>query len=171
MTKETDIVGIKGFDADFKCRGFQFEVGQTYEHTGPVTVCESGFHAVSGHPFEVFRYYPPAGSRFAEVRQSGKIDRNDDDSKVASERITIDVELHLHEIAQRAVKWVLAQVTKASTSTCFEAASTSTGARAASTSTGDRAASTSTGARAASTSTGYQAASTSTGYQDASTIS
>ncbi|HEX5320596.1 MAG TPA: hypothetical protein VFW46_15640, partial [Stellaceae bacterium] len=66
-----------------------------------------GFHAISGHPLEVLRYYAPAKSRYAEVRQSGAPARHHgEDSKIASARITIGAEIHLHELAQRAVKWV-----------------------------------------------------------------
>ena len=29
-----EIVAYKGLDKDFRCRGFQYEVGQTYEAAG-----------------------------------------------------------------------------------------------------------------------------------------
>jgi hypothetical protein len=66
MSEEV-IQSIKGFNSDMTCRGFAFEPGATYTHAGEAVACKSGFHAVSGYPLEVLRYYPPAGSRFFHV--------------------------------------------------------------------------------------------------------
>ena len=86
---------IKGFDASLKCRDFQFEIGKTYEHTGRVAACYSGFHACDAkqHPFSVFDYYAPAGSRYADVVQSGDLARDGGDAKIASARITVEARL------------------------------------------------------------------------------
>ena len=146
---EAVINSIKGFDRDLKCRGFQFEIGKTYEHAGEVIVCKSGFHAIEGHPFDVFGHYPPAGSRYTEAQQSGALSRSDGDSKVASARITIGVELHLHGLIQRAVKWV------------FDGAKPEEGSQA----TGVQGAASSTGSQGAASSTGNYGAASSTGYQ------
>lgn len=86
MTKETtdtEITSVKGFNPDWTCRGFHFEIGQTYEHTGKVKACASGFHACE-YPLDVFGYYPPGTSRYAEVRQGGAIARHSADTKIAS---------------------------------------------------------------------------------------
>ena len=37
---EQEIVAFKAFDKDLKCRGFQYEIGSSYEHTGSVAICE-----------------------------------------------------------------------------------------------------------------------------------
>mgnify|MGYP006267288197 FL=1 len=36
--------GYKGFNPDWTCRDFKFEVGKTFEHKGDVSLCNSGFH-------------------------------------------------------------------------------------------------------------------------------
>jgi hypothetical protein len=112
MTKEkateaaAPIVAFKGFDKDLKCRGFQFEVGKTYRHDGPVRACASGFHACT-EPFDVWGYYGPVACRFAEVELSGKTATHDQDSKIAAAEITIKAELTLPQFIKRAVDRVI----------------------------------------------------------------
>ena len=96
----------KGFDKDLKCRDFQFEVGKTYTHTGPVVACRSGFHACE-NPWDVLSYYPFTGSRFCAVEQSGELQKHDDDSKIASASITIMAELKLPEFVKTCVGWLI----------------------------------------------------------------
>jgi hypothetical protein len=109
--QETVVTSFKGFDASFKCRGYQYEVGATYTHNGAVEPCESGFHACE-RPLDVLRYYPLLDdngkpNRFAVVEQSGTIKRHDEDSKVASATITVKVELSVGDFVKRAVQWVI----------------------------------------------------------------
>ena len=52
------IVSYKGFNQDWTCRDFQYELGKTYEHEGEVEACAGGFHACE-YPLHVFRYYKP----------------------------------------------------------------------------------------------------------------
>jgi len=106
------ITSIKGFDQDLKCRGYQFEVGKTYEHTGKVEQCASGFHAcpIEHHPLSVFEFYAPAGNRFFEVRQGGKTSNGG--TKLASATITIDFELTIGDLVKRAWDYVWSRATK-----------------------------------------------------------
>lgn len=68
------LIGYKGFDKNLQCRGFQFEVGQTYRHEGKVVACLSGFHVITAdNPLRAFAFYPPRqGARYAEVRYAGQ---------------------------------------------------------------------------------------------------
>lgn len=50
----------KGFDRNMKCRGFQYQEGETY-HEDTANLCNSGFHACE-MPLDVLRYYAPAES-------------------------------------------------------------------------------------------------------------
>ena len=38
------VKGYKGFNQDLTCRGFQYEIGKTYEYNGEIELCSSGFH-------------------------------------------------------------------------------------------------------------------------------
>ena len=167
---ETEIKAIKGFNLDWTCRGFQYEIGKTYTHDGPVVRCAvGGFHAVEGYPLEIFDYYPPGTSRYADVSLGGEIARDDSDSKVAAARITVHVEIQISEIIARAVKWVFERAIssgEAHTDEPHQAAS-STGDRGAASSTGDRGAASSTGYRGAASSTGDRGAASSTGNRGA----
>ena len=101
---EQKIKAYKAFDKDLSCRGFKYEVGKEYEETGYIKVCEKGFHACP-YPLDVFGYYPPAGSRFCEVEQSGKIDDSESD-KVCSSKIRIGAELDIRGLVKAAVSYV-----------------------------------------------------------------
>ena len=75
--KKKTVDAIKGFNTDLSCRDFQFEFGKTYTHEGDVVACRSGFHAIEGHPLEVFQYYAPAKSRYGRVSLSGSLERHE----------------------------------------------------------------------------------------------
>ncbi|EEA8798998.1 hypothetical protein AD830_002415 [Salmonella enterica subsp. enterica] len=110
MTKE--IVTFKGFNKDLKCRGFQFAIGETFHHDGKVEACGSGFHACEC-PFDVFSYYPPAESRYAETISFGITDSEEGgDTKIASSSITIKDELTLHQFIQRGIEWIWSKIDK-----------------------------------------------------------
>ena len=108
-TEATTTVGpiraYKAFDKNLQCRGFQFEVGQTYEHDGEVEACSSGFHACE-NPFDVWSYYP-LDSRYAVVELDGDVSRHGDDSKVAAARIIISAEFTLSQIITDGVAYLM----------------------------------------------------------------
>ncbi len=181
MTKE--IVTFKGFNKDLTCRDFQFAIGETFHHDGKVEACGSGFHACEC-PFDVFRYYPPAESRYAETISFGVTDHEErGDTKIASASITIKAELTLPQFIQRGIEWIWSKIDKsleqqimtgyqsAATNTGYQSAATNTGYRSAATNTGYRSAATNTGDQSAATNTGYRSAATNTGDQSAAEVS
>ncbi|WP_438360577.1 DUF7666 domain-containing protein, partial [Leyella stercorea] len=105
MANENKIIAYKGFDKDFKCRDFQYEVGKTYEMNGNIKCCNRGFHACES-PMEVFDHYDMLTSRFAAVEQSGKIDKRESSTKVCSSRIKIKAELKFADIINLGVEWL-----------------------------------------------------------------
>ncbi|EDX5817360.1 hypothetical protein CE831_004253 [Salmonella enterica subsp. enterica serovar Muenchen] len=170
MTKE--IVTFKGFNKDLKCRDFQFKIGKTFHHDGKVEACVSGFHACEC-PFDVFSYYPPAESRYAETISFGVIDREEiGDTKIASASITIKAELTLPQFIQRGIEWIWSKIDKSLEQQIMTgdwSAATNTGDWSAATNTGDWSAATNTGNWSAATNTGNQSAATNTGDWSAAT--
>ena len=116
--EEMTIQGFKGFDKDFKCQGFQFEVGKTHEHEGPIQLCPTKEQAAKGlggfhfceDPFDVWKYYPVldenAGSnRFALVEAEDVSKDRDGDSKRVANKLTIKLELSLKALVEAGVKF------------------------------------------------------------------
>ena len=99
------ITSYKAFDKNMKCRDFQYEVGKEYEMDGEIKCCNRGFHACKS-PMEVWDYYDMLNSRYAEVEQSGKIDKEGNSTKVCSSHIKIKAELKLADIIKVGVEWL-----------------------------------------------------------------
>ena len=93
---------IKGFDKDLKCRGFEFEVGETYE-TGAddseIELCsETVFHYCDSLA-KVHRFYsahPNESNRFCEIEVLGA--EVSDDEKCGSNAIKIVREIEGKEL-------------------------------------------------------------------------
>ena len=102
------IKAYKALDKDFKCRGFQFEVGMTYTNDKGVKVCDYGFHACK-NPADVLNYYDLVYSRFAEVELSGDISECDSDTKLAGSVIEIIREISAHDFTIEMVRYAVAQ--------------------------------------------------------------
>ena len=152
----------KGFDKDFKCIDFQFEVGKTYEIEGEIKCCEKGFHACE-NPLDIFNYYPPT-KIFAECESDGIIDKKEDDTKLASSKITINAEINLFKLCKIGVKYILNKVN------WKDNKESNTGYQSAAANTGNRSAATNTGYQSAAANTGYRSAATNTGYQSAAIV-
>ena len=175
------LVAYKGFDKNWQCRGFQFQIGKTYEHKGLVKRCTSGFHSCE-FPLHVFDHYPPGESVFAVVEASGSIDRETDgDTKLASAKLHIKAELKIPELVTAVIQWITDQCDpvkakhstgdqSASSATGFRSASSVTGFQSASSVTGDQSASSATGDQSASSATGFRSASSATGDRSASSV-
>ena len=174
------IKAYKGFNSALRCRGFQYEVGKTYEMDDDIRCCERGFHAC-GNPLEVLSYYPPSDSRYCEVEQGGIVSKDNDGSKAASSKIHISCEIGLKGIIEAGVKFILDKVNlgndkksntgnrSAATNTGYCSAATNTGNRSAATNTGDYSAATNAGDYSAATNTGDCSAATNTGDCSAAT--
>ena len=174
MSEENkEIIAYKGFKQDWTCRGYQYEVGKTYEHKGDVKACESGFHSCE-YPLDVFSYYAPCESKFAVVKAIGKISKDVDDSKIASAKITVEAEINIPEMVKKAVDWIKDKIdwdNAKETNAGDWSAATNTGDWSAATNTGNRSAATNTGNRSAATNTGDWSAATNTGDWSAAKVS
>ena len=128
-----------------KCRGFQYEIGGTYE-TDEAKICELGFHACE-NPFDVLQYYDPANSRFCLVDLDANGDTSND-SKRVGRKIHIEAEIGINDLISAGVKFILDHIRSDS------AREYNTGNYSAATNTGDRSAATNTGNCSAATNTG-----------------
>lgn len=90
--------GYKVFNSDWTCRGFQYEIGKTYEIDDYPILCERGFHFCT-NPADCFKYYNIWDDvKIAEVEALGDIREDDrliENSKCCTNKIKIVRELSL----------------------------------------------------------------------------
>ena len=164
---EEAVISYKGFDNAWKCRDFQYKVGKTFTHDGSVNACESGFHACE-YPLDVFEYYPPAGSRFAVVKQYGELSRHDGDSKVASKSISIMTEISISGLVEATIEYTSRRCKpidpkSPASATGDHGAASATGTQGAASATGDHGAASATGYKGAASATGKASVAAATG--------
>ena len=92
---------FKVFNSDWKCRDFQYVVGETYELSGELVICKNGFHACEKLS-DCFSYYSfDPSNKVAEVEFLGDVVGVDGD-KQATNKIKIVRELSWEEVLREA---------------------------------------------------------------------
>ncbi len=90
------IKGYKVFNPDWTCRGFQYEVGKTFEHNGDIEMCGAGFHFCRKLS-DCFGYYSfNSNNKVAEVEAVGLVETEGD--KSVTNKIRIVKELTWHDV-------------------------------------------------------------------------
>ena len=82
------MIGYKAFNKDLTCRGFQYEIGQTYSMDESPVPCKRGFHfceSISG----TYEYYDMTdNTRICKIEALGEV-QTDDDKKYCTNKIKI----------------------------------------------------------------------------------
>ena len=175
MKKKETIKGYKGFDKNLKCRGYQFERGKTFEEKEKPMCCNNGFHFCE-YPLDVFSYYAPSDSRFCEVEALGDIDKEEKNTKIATNKIKIGAELNFESLTKAAINFIYERVNKEETeetiknknnsiasNTGYSSVASNTGDRSVASNTGDRSVASNTGDSSVASNTGYSSVASNTG--------
>ena len=143
--------GFKGFDKDLKCRDKQYEIGKEFTEECVPNLCHNGLHFCE-FPLDVFSYYNPNFSRYAEVEATGEINgpEKDEDSKVCTNKLKICAEIGIPGIVSSAVEYVKEHIDVNKKQTVIEDSNKSSddteeGYQSAATNTGNRSAATTEG--------------------------
>ena len=109
LPKEFTVIrGFKGFNKCLVCRDFQYEENTEYVHNGEVEACESGFHFCE-NPFDVFNYYEPHKSEFAQVEGWGDIDNSEED-KIAVSHLSVKDKLSIQSLVDKGIDFTRKKV-------------------------------------------------------------
>lgn len=86
------IKGYKVFNPDWTCRGFQYKVGETFEHKGNIEMCGKGFHFCR-KASDCFEYYQfDSKNKVAEVEAVGLVETEGNKSVTDKIRIVREIE-------------------------------------------------------------------------------
>ena len=98
MNKEVGIRGYKVFNPDWTCRGFQYEVGKTFEDDVTPKCYSRGFHFCT-KASDCFSYYDfNPENKVAEVLALGMVDTESCDTKCCTNKIQIVREISWQEL-------------------------------------------------------------------------
>ena len=151
------IKGVKGFNTDMTCQGFQYKEGETFKtDKAPIRCTNNGFHFCE-NPLDVFRYYPPSTSVYLNVEGSGQVDRKPEDSKIAVSQIKIGGSISLAGMIKFGIEYILRKVDK------DKAKQTSSGDNSTAASSGDNSTAASSGYRSTAASSGDSSTAASSG--------
>lgn len=91
--------GYKAFNKDWTCRGFQYEVGETFKYDEELEMCYSGFHFCTNLA-DCFTYYSFDKEKtvIAEVEAIGQVIENESNSKCCTDEIKILKELSWSDV-------------------------------------------------------------------------
>lgn len=90
--------GYKVFNSDWTCRGYQYEIGKTYEIAESPKCCKVGFHFCE-KLIDCFNYYSfDPNNKVAEIEAIGEIHFDDTNSKCCTNKIVILKELKWSEV-------------------------------------------------------------------------
>ena len=82
------MIGYKAFNKDLTCRGFQYEIGQTYSMEKSPVPCERGFHFCKSIA-ETYKYYKMSdNTRICKIEALGEV-QIDGDKKCCTNVIKI----------------------------------------------------------------------------------
>ena len=156
------MIAYKGFDKNLKCKGFQYEIGKTYEEP-EAELCKCGFHACK-YPLDVFRYYAPSSSRYCVVELEDVSESTDaNETKCCAKKITILREITVNDMIQASVSYLKKHYNFNTTNTGYRSVATNTGDQSAATNTGSRSVATNTGNWSTATNTGEKSVASNTG--------
>ena len=94
----SEVKGYKVFNPDWTCRGFQFEVGKTFEEDVIPSCCNRGFHFCT-KASDCFSYYDfRSENKVAEVVALGDVDTSTKDTKCCTNKIQIVREITWQEL-------------------------------------------------------------------------
>jgi hypothetical protein len=170
QAEEPIIKGYKGFDKDFKCREHQFQENKTFEVDHDPIICKKGFHFCE-YPLDIFSYYPPSNSTFAEVEGIGKSVNHSDDSKISVSKITIGLKLSLQKLIKAAIDFTFSKIkwTKENNTSGDYSGASSSGDYSGASSSGNCSGASSSGDYSGASSSGYKSGASSSGdYSGAS---
>ena len=92
------VIGYKVFKSDWTCRGFQYEVGKTFEEDVTPSCCNRGFHFCKELK-DCFNYYPfNPDNKVAKVIALGEIDEASNNSKCCTNKIQIVEEISWEDV-------------------------------------------------------------------------
>lgn len=92
------VKGYKVFNPDWTCKGFQYEVGKTFEEDVTPECCNAGFHFCT-KASDCFNYYSfNPNNKVAEVLALGEVDRRSGDTKCCTNKIKIVREISWLEL-------------------------------------------------------------------------